>query len=332
MARYWGFWTVGKLDLLRRYLNAFKTTTKNRSEHVVYLDLFGGQPQNRERFTEADIDGSARIALSVDDPPFTVLRFFEMEPYASKLSTALAADFPNRNFEVIAGDCNTTVRLALAGLREVNWAPTFAFVDPNGPDIHWSTLEALAKFKRSDRAKTEMWLLVAAGTFMRNLHTDGTVPDSEAVKLNRMYGTEQWRAIFEGKVAGDLTAGDAREEYVNLMRWRLETLLGYKFTHSLEIFNTGGASIYHMVFATDHPVGHEIMSSLYNAAATELPEMRQQARRRKKTLELEATGISSLFGDELDVSTAPLARGEKLYSHTPPWIPYGAVDVDDIDS
>jgi|JI9StandDraft_2_1071091.scaffolds.fasta_scaffold719955_1 hypothetical protein len=83
------------------------------------------------------------------------------------------------------------------------------------------------------------------------------------------------------------------------------------------------------LFATDHPVGHEIMSSLYNAAATELPEMRQQARRRKKALELEATGISSLFGDDLDDSTAPLGRGEKLYSHSPPWIPYGAVEVDD---
>src|SRR5205807_2861248 len=57
MARYWGFWTRGKLDLLRRYLDAFTTASKNVHERI-YLDLFGGQPANRERVTEADLDGS----------------------------------------------------------------------------------------------------------------------------------------------------------------------------------------------------------------------------------------------------------------------------------
>ncbi len=330
MARYWGFWTVHKLDLLRRYLEAFTTASKS-SPKTIYLDLFGGQPQNKERLTEVDINGSARIALSVDGPPFSALRFFEMEPYASQLAAALATDFPERNFEVIAGDCNVSLMSALEELRNVNWAPTFAFVDPNGPDVHWSTLETLSTFKRPDRSKTEMWILVAAGTFARNLHTDGTVLESEAAKLNRMYGTEQWRAIFEGKVAGELTAAEAREEYVNLMRWRLEKVLGYEHTHSLEMFNTGKSSIYHMVFATDNDAGNRIMSSLYNTAANEFPEMLKQARRRKKRLELDATGISSLFGDELDVSTAPLAHGEKLYTHSPPWVPYGAVDDEDDD-
>lgn len=46
MARYWGFWTRGKLDLLRRYLDAFTTASKGQNE-ILYLDLFGGQPENR---------------------------------------------------------------------------------------------------------------------------------------------------------------------------------------------------------------------------------------------------------------------------------------------
>lgn len=47
MARYWGFWTRGKLDILRRYLDAFTTASKSRDE-IIYLDLFGGQPGNLE--------------------------------------------------------------------------------------------------------------------------------------------------------------------------------------------------------------------------------------------------------------------------------------------
>ncbi|MGD9795670.1 MAG: hypothetical protein AB7V43_19560, partial [Acidimicrobiia bacterium] len=93
----------------------------------------------------------------------------------------------------------------------------------------------------------------------------------------------------------------------------------------LEIFNEGGASIYHMVFATDSDAGNRIMTNLYNAAADEFPEMREQARRRRKRLDQEASGVHNLFGDELDVSIGPVTKGEKLYSHTPPTVPYGTM-------
>lgn len=209
MARYWGFWTRGKLDLLRRYLDAFTTASKSQPE-ILYLDLFGGQPQNRERLTGENLDGSARIALATTDPPFSRLRFFELEPFASRLRTALAADFPGREFEVVPGDCNVTIGPALASLSSVRWAPTFAFVDPNGPDVHWSTLEAISTFKRGTRTKAEIWMLLAAGMFIRTLATDGSVRDADANKLDRMYGTDQWRAIYEARVDGRLDPGHAQ--------------------------------------------------------------------------------------------------------------------------
>ena len=39
MTRYWGFWTRGKLDILRRYLDAFTTASSGQGERI-YLDLF----------------------------------------------------------------------------------------------------------------------------------------------------------------------------------------------------------------------------------------------------------------------------------------------------
>ncbi len=168
VTRYWGFWTRGKLELLRRYLDAFTTTTKNKATERLYLDIFGGQPENRDRLTYDLLDGSARIALSIDDPPFTRLRFLELDPYATRLRTALEQDFSGRDFEVIAGDCNTTIHTTLQELAHLSWAPTFAFVDPNGPDTHWSSIEALANFKRKDRPKAES----LASTRRGNVHPD----------------------------------------------------------------------------------------------------------------------------------------------------------------
>lgn len=322
MARYWGFWTRGKLDLLRRYLDAFTTASKGQRE-IIYLDLFGGQPQNRDRLTEEDFDGSARIALAVDDAPFSRLRFFELEPFASGLRAALGADFQGRDFDVVPGDCNETIGAALANLRSMNWAPTFAFVDPNGPDIHWSTVEALSTFKSPGRTKTEIWLLLAAGMFIRTLRKDGKVRAADAEKLDRMYGTDQWRAIYEARVSGHLEPADAREEYVNLMRWRLQEVLGYRWAHPLEIFNERGGSIYHMIFATDHEVGNRIMTSMYNRAANEFPAMREAARRRRAQLANEAAGVQRLFGDELIDVAAPVSGGERLYEYVAPWVPFG---------
>ena len=63
--RTWGYWTRGKLDILRRYLGAFTTTTKNKASERIYIDAFAGQAENADRLTGEAIDGSARIALSV---------------------------------------------------------------------------------------------------------------------------------------------------------------------------------------------------------------------------------------------------------------------------
>ena len=105
-ARAWGYWTRGKLDVLRRYLDAFTTTTKNKADERVYLDAFAGQVENRDRLTGDQIEGSARIALSTSDPPFTRLHFFEVSERAGALDSALRKDFPDREFKVHGGDCN----------------------------------------------------------------------------------------------------------------------------------------------------------------------------------------------------------------------------------
>ena len=326
MARYWGFWTRGKLDLLRQYLNAFTTACKSQDE-IIYLDLFGGQPENRDRLTDDNLDGSARIALATESPPFTRLRFFEIEPYASRLRAALEADHPGRDLLVVAGDCNQTIGGVLQELAPYNWAPTFAFVDPNGPDVHWSSLQALARFKKADLTKPELWILLAAGMFIRNPPVNGRVRPQHASKLTKMYGTEQWEAIYQARVGGTLLPADAREEYVNLMRWRLEHVLGYRWTHPLEIFNERGHSIYHMIFATDHDAGNRIMTNLYNTAANEFPAMRTDARRRRQRLAEREAGVQTLFDDAAHGKGPLVGPRELLYEHAAAWTPFGTAEA-----
>lgn len=325
--RSWGFWTKEKLDVLSRYLDRFTTASKSQSE-ILYLDLFAGETENYDRLTGEPIAGSARIALEVDDPPFSRLRFFELEPNAEELETRLKADFPGRDLKVHAGDCNVKIHEALDELRRENWAPTFAFIDPNGPDVHWATLEALSSFKKPGTTKAELWMLFPHGMSTRLLPTSGAVRPEDARRLTLMFGTEEWQLIYEARLTGAITPARARDEYVNLMRWRLEGVLGYKWTHALELMTERNQPLYDMIFATDHDAGNRIMASLYNSAASELPAMRQAAIEQRILLEEEARGVMRLFDDGAQETgeEAP----EKLYKHLPPvkpfWIPEDADD------
>jgi three-Cys-motif partner protein len=319
--REWGYWTRGKLDILRRYLDAFTTATTKSPERI-YIDAFAGQVENRDRLTQKVIEGSARIALSIANPPFTRLRFFETRENAPALEAALRRDFSDRDFEVFGGDCNVLIPEMLGELSEYSWAPTFAFVDPNGMEAAWTTLEALAEFRRERKTKVELWLLFAAPMFTRVLRVDGAPTRAEDIAaIDAMFGCRDWHAIYEARLALDIDPAAARREYLNLMRWRLEQVLGYTWTHPLEVRNEAGQPIYYMIFATDHPAGTRIMSDLYAKAAEEFPAMRVEARRTRRSIDDAEAGVGRLFNDDDLELRGPVRTGERFYEHEPPWRP-----------
>lgn len=315
--RTWGYWTQLKLSMLRDYLSRFSLASKALPERI-YLDAFAGEGDGRDRLTGEEFHGSARIALDIGDGSgFTRFRYFELGPKAAELEGALWADYPDRDIKVYSGDCNITIPQALAELRDLNWAPTFAFVDPDGMEVAWETLAALADHKRGYRApssvkpeyKVEIWMLFPSAGIMRTLALDAeTLPDRDVTRATRLFGTQQWRPIYELRRSGEMSAKQAREEYVNLMRWRLEQDLGYRYTHPFELCNTTGSPLYHMILATDNDAGTRIMSAIYTNAAQTVPEMRQEARDRRQG--------QQAFSFDVDV-----AAEQASYTYEPPWEP-----------
>jgi three-Cys-motif partner protein len=324
--RGWGMWSEIKLRTLEDYLHRFTTASHGRSREIVYLDLFAGQPSNFVRTTGRRIDGSPLLALRTH-PRFTRLAFGELPPRAARLEAELIAAHPGDDrFTVYPGDSNQTVHQMLDDLADVRWAPTFAFIDPDGPDCHWSTLEALARHKPlTSRSKVELWILFPT-MFMRQLplrDPHGPRPQ-DMDQIDRMYGTDQWELIYQARLADEIDGSQARAEYINLMRWRLQNTLGYRETHPIDIPNEQGRPIYTMIFATDHDAGTRIMSSLYRKMAGEFPAMRLHAARIRRRRRLEQEGQFDLFGSAYDED---LTDPERLpvgdYTNEPPWPPLG---------
>lgn len=322
-ARSWGWWTEQKLDVLADYLAAFTNASK-KAKRTVYLDLFAGQAENVSRSrSEHPIRGSARRALDTQ-PPFTVMRFFELESRASSLDNALKAEYPDRDFRVVPGDCNTTIAPVLAELAPLNWAPTFAFLDQQSTEVQWQTLQRLARHKRADKPKIELWLLCASGLLPRGLRfrteaVDATVAD----RMSSMFGTEIWTEALQATRENRLTGAEFRAELTNLMRWRLERELGYKTTLVFKVTNTTGVGIFDMIFATDHPAGQKIMSYIYSKAMRRQPALRQKAQLQRRQDREEGRGVHGLFDiDQFGLGTPTAAAVHIQQEQVPPHPPY----------
>lgn len=303
--------------MLEDYLAAFATASKGQSERI-YLDAFAGEGHGLDRLTGEEFLGSARIALEAGGgSAFTRFRYFEKGQRANDLEAQLRHDYPHRDIKVYEGDCNTTILDALSELKGLNWAPTFAFLDPDGMELAWNTLRALADHKHGYRSsastkpeyKVELWMLFPTSGIVRTLaHEEGKVSHDDIARATRLFGSDEWKPIYELRLAKKISAAQAREEYVNLMRWRLEHTLGYRFAHPFELKNTKGSTLYHMIFATDNDAGTRIMAAIYAHAAKRLPDMLEEARNRIKGQQT------------LDLGLEPI-ESEVGYQYEPPWEP-----------
>ncbi|WP_239656782.1 three-Cys-motif partner protein TcmP [Mycobacterium riyadhense] len=235
---------------------------------------------------------------------------------------ALAERFPNDNrYRVIKGDCNQTIDGVLQELQPIRWAPTFAFLDQQGAEIHWRTIERLARFRENKNGwKTELWILMSPTMIARGVR--GTNAEEFEQQVSKLYGGEDWLRIVRALRARTITADEYRQEMVNLLRFQLETILGYRHTHRIPMkMSTNKMTIFDMVFATDHDTGDRIMRHLYNLAAQREPEMMRRAQAAKAETEAEKAGLIGLFpAGDLEVKPSN-TLGQVLWTPQPTWDP-----------
>ncbi len=322
-----GYWTEVKLQVLKKYLAAFNLASR-RAGDTVYLDLFAGAVTHNRPDTGHAYAGSSALAMRTT-PAFSRLVFWELEGPAEQLRRDLEDTFPgDKRYTVVGGDCNDHLDRGLEFVRSLRWAPTFAFIDPKGLDVAWQTLERLATWRRDARGrKVELWILMPEPALSRVLGLQGVRGQSSASMLTRLYGCDDWVAIHQRRQRNEFTPEQTRAEFVNLLRWRLTSVLGYRTTHPLQLGNVHNQPVYTMVFATDVDAGESIMRDVYSHAKVhEIPTLRSHAVGVRKAKQDRERGIGRLF-DPGGPAVAP-----EPYVYVEPWEPpsrlAGPVELD----
>jgi three-Cys-motif partner protein len=261
--------------------------------------------------------GSPYRALSVQ-PEFSKVIGFELQPRTARvLENKLRAAFPGRDLTVLAGDCNVTAPEFLQSM-DAYWRrkPTFAMVDQYWAEIHWTTLQALARHRlaapRRPQRKVELWLYFGQSFIPRALGSKRPgEAEAAALKVDAMYGTPEWRYILQARRDEAVSGKDFKAELVNLMRWRLENDLGYQVTIPLEFYNEYRGGLYTVIFATDHPVGARIISHIFKTSTGALERM-VKLRKARNVLERETATSGALGQDSLFDLTADDALGKAI--------------------
>ena len=260
--REWSAHSYEKLAILGDYLPIFVQAAKG-ARNRVYIDAFAGETENTVRDTDRTFPGSAECALSVS-PPFTHIRFFELNRKRARSLERLIARFPGQNARVIRGDCNETMLHALSELPAK--APTFAFLDPDGMELRWNTIRAIADHKReyaerTGKSKVEMWILFSSSGIVRMLGKNRKYAESRGFpqRIADLYGAwGPWETIWHTRHSGEICPGDAKKAYLWLYMDRLAEL-GYRHLLVRPIHTRGESELYAMIFATDNLAGESIM-------------------------------------------------------------------------
>lgn len=206
--------------------------------------------------------GSPLLALRTQ-PGFERCWFVELD---GKTGDALASRTRQSDprSEVRVGDVNVWVPRIVK--EEVPpSAPCFCFLDPEATEVHWSTVYQIARSPGRNKMPEILINFPLEMAFQRLLTTNTPMDAESVARADRFFPGPQWREVHEARLGRVISPEEATERYLKLYKQGLEGL-GYKGEriHSLPVRTPGqpggkGHPLYHLVFATNHPKGSQIM-------------------------------------------------------------------------
>lgn len=246
-------WTESKALLIQRYLYYFVLVTK----HGTYIDGFAG-PQDPDQATS----WSAKLVLDNRPPWLRHFHLFDIKAKQARRLEALKAAQPthdengnriNRKIQVRRGDFN---ELVVALLDSGSIGPkeaTFCLLDQRTFECRWSTLQTLASYKQSN--KIELFYFLPNHWLARAI----AAQKDEAV-LEDWWGRDDYGQLRQAR-------GFDRSE---MLCKRFKEELGYTYATPLPIYQkeTGGAVMYWMIHAADHPDAPKLMARAYSRAVS----------------------------------------------------------------
>lgn len=250
-----GQWAEKKLDYLKRYIEIFETSMRKKWLRRNFVDLFSGPGKCRTDGGKIFL-GSPLISLTTTYP-FTDYFFADIDKASigALLERCRSLPFFDR-IRFHQEDSNTAVTRVITEIQtldKLHKSPSLnlAFLDPEGLELEWRTVAALASVQKMD-----LIIHYPVMGLKRNL---ANASKEEEHYLDRFFGDREWRRVY--KQVSDVAI--VEHELLIHYKKKLEAL-GYVEVKEDEetgnappIKNTKGGLLYRLLFASKNPLGDE---------------------------------------------------------------------------
>lgn len=266
-----GEWVKEKLFYVKRYIDVFEVAMRDKNwRKRIFIDLFSGPGKCIVRDTNEYLLGSPILALQTQYP-FTDYFFGDLDPQniQSLKTRSSASKIPPKSINFLIGDANklvTEVTNAISNfdkkfVQGLLPCLNLAFLDPEGLELEWKTVEALAGMKRMD-----LIIHYSQNGLTRNLERCYSSKDETVI--DRFFGDRNWRDVYKNVSEKKEIIGIHRA-LIDYYKSKLRDL-GYVVINDSEelireplIRNTKrNAPLYRLIFASKHPLGNKIWNEV----------------------------------------------------------------------
>ena len=261
-----GEWTYDKLYYLNAYIGRFIVSMRKKLWRAIqYIDLFAGPGKNQ--FSNGKIvSGSPLLALS-QKQSFDHYFFSDIEPsYIELLNRRCLGHLEYKKITFLTGDANQVVDLVIKDIEETDaiykigaWPSlNLAFLDPDGLELEWKTVETLARVNKMD-----LIIFYSQGGLTRNF--DNCIDSKSDTVIDKFFGGREWRKIYKASSMGE-TQGLHRK-LIDHYKGKLTTL-GYVDVRDVEdgteplMKNSKEVPLYRLIFASKHARGHDFWNKV----------------------------------------------------------------------
>lgn len=238
-----GSWSHNKHDYIHRLADIFSTGMKNRWRYRCFVELFAGPGRCVVEGTQTELPGSPLQAIDIRDR-FTHYLFNDINPDCIEaLRRRVAGLGVPLEPQYFMQDCNSVVSQLRAALPAASESVDLAVIDAWGWEMSFDALTSLTQGRRMDIIVT-----FPIGFIKRNWNR-------QLGQLDRFFGGDGYKEAFLDAMQQD--NGKASRILLNYYEDRLKDI-GYKYPNDQAwIVNTKQVKLYHLVFASKHPLGNE---------------------------------------------------------------------------
>jgi three-Cys-motif partner protein len=259
--------TLAKIEIVRRYLFLwFSILGANpRNKRLVYIDGFAGPGQysNSEQSSPIAALQAAKAAIErsgadLSDVEFSFLFVEKKKEFVENLRSVISANsWPsNIKWSIEQGSFEDKVGGILEDIKKqrLQLAPTFALVDPFGATglpfrviaeiLSHPSCEVLLNLDSDGIGR-----LITAQEFEKNQQN-----------LDSLFGDQSWRQLNPALPMSKLSAA-----VLALYKQRLRSLREVRYVFPFAMNTRQGQINYHLVFASQHPLGLEKMKEAMKA-------------------------------------------------------------------